>query len=219
MNELNKSALNYHFTNNWFTPHKVVWSELLGKFDPTKILEVGSYEGASSCFLVEKLACEKEIELHCIDSWTGGIEHQSGGMAEADMSVVELRFKHNIKLAKQSVTHSVNLQVHKKNSDVALSNLLASGHINTFDLVYIDGSHQAPDVLCDAVLGFRLLRSGGLMIFDDYFWQENLPEGVDLLRCPKPAIDSFTNLYCRKLNILGASAHQLFVQKNLTCST
>lgn len=219
MNELNKSALNYQFTNNWFTPHKIVWGELLAKFNPTKILEVGSYEGASSCFLVEKLACEKEIELHCIDSWRGGIEHQSGGMAEADMSVVELRFKHNIKLAKQSVTHSVNLQVHKENSDVALSNLLARGHINTFDLVYIDGSHQAPDVLCDAVLGFRLLRSGGLMILDDYFWQENLPEGVDLLRCPKPAIDSFTNLYCRKLNILGASAHQLFVQKNLTCST
>ena len=47
MNELNKSALNYIFTNDWFVPHKVIWSELLAELDPTKILEVGSYEGAS----------------------------------------------------------------------------------------------------------------------------------------------------------------------------
>ena len=179
-----------------------------------KILEVGSYEGASSCFIIEKLACDKEIELHCIDTWNGGIEHQPGGMVEADMAVVELRFKHNINLAKQSVNHPVNIRVHKENSDIALSNLIASGHVNTFDLIYIDGSHQAADVLCDAVLSFRLLRNGGIMIFDDYFWQENLREGIDLLRCPKPAIDSFTNLYCRQLSILFASSHQLFVQKN-----
>ena len=214
MNELNKPTLNYKFTNDWFIPHRGIWGELLAELNPKKILEVGSYEGASSCFIIEKLACDKEIELHCIDTWSGGIEHQPGGMAEADMALVELRFKHNINLAKQSVNHPVNIQVHKENSDIALSNLLASGHVNTFDLIYIDGSHQAADVLCDAVLGFRLLRDGGIMIFDDYFWQENLREGIDLLRCPKPAIDSFTNLYCRKLSILFASSHQLFVQKN-----
>lgn len=218
MNELNKSGLDYQFTNNWFSPHKEVWNELLDKLNPSKILEVGSFEGASSCFIIEKLACEKEIELHCVDSWKGGIEHQTGGDAEADMSAVEARFKHNIELAKKSATHSVNLQVHRENSDVALSSLIASGHANTFDFVYIDGSHQAPDVLCDAVLSFRLVRNGGLMIFDDYFWQEHLIGGVDLLRCPKPAIDSFTNLYCRNLTVLGASSHQFFVKKNHACS-
>ena len=154
MNELNKPTLNYKFTNDWFIPHRGIWGELLAELNPKKILEVGSYEGASSCFMIEKLAREKEIELHCIDTWEGGVEHQSGGMAEADMALVELRFKHNIKSAKQSVKHPVNIQVHKENSDIALSNLLASGHINTFDLIYIDGSHQAADVLCDAVWVF-----------------------------------------------------------------
>ena len=124
-----------------------------------------------------------------------------------------MRFKHNIELAKNLASKHVNLTIHKELSDSALPKLLASGHADTFEFIYVDGSHQAPDVLCDALLSFRLLRKGGLIVFDDYFWQETLPEGVDLLRCPKPAIDAFTNLYSRKISVVGASLHQLFVQK------
>jgi hypothetical protein len=51
------------------------------------------------------------------------------------------------------------------------------------------------------------------MAFDDYLWAENLPTGIDPIRCPKPAIDAFTNLYCRKLRILQAPLYQLYVQK------
>ena len=40
--------------------------------------------------------------------------------------------------------------------------------INNFDLIYIDASHYAPDVLSDAVLAFKLLKPGGILIFDDY---------------------------------------------------
>ena len=36
-----------------------------------------------------------------------------------------------------------------------------------YDIIYIDGSHEARDVLEDAVLAYRLLKIGGLLIFDD----------------------------------------------------
>lgn len=39
-----------------------------------------------------------------------------------------------------------------------------------FDLVYIDGSHLRLDVLSDASMAWRLLREGGVMVFDDYEW-------------------------------------------------
>ena len=38
------------------------------------------------------------------------------------------------------------------------------------DFIYVDGSHQAHDVLCDAILSFKLLRVGGIVCFDDYLW-------------------------------------------------
>ena len=103
--------------------------------------------------------------------------------------------------------------MHKCFSEDALAKLLVEGKKNYFDFIYIDGSHQAPDVLADAVLGFKLLRVGGLIVFDDYLWSETMPYGKDPLRCPKPAIDAFVNLNFRKLQIITAPLYQLYVQK------
>lgn len=102
---------------------------------------------------------------------------------------------------------------HKGSSDIELAKLLADGKQGYFDFIYVDGSHQAPDVLCDAILSFRLLKTNGVIAFDDYLWAETLPTGVDPIRCPKPAIDAFTNIYCRKLRILTAPLYQLYIQK------
>jgi predicted O-methyltransferase YrrM len=201
------------FTNDWFANVQDSWDVLLTSLKPTKILEVGSFEGASVRYLIERLANEAAIEIHCIDSWEGGIEHQPGGFVESEMSSVEQRFHHNTRLAIQSAAKDVALVVHKAYSDVLLPRLLAEGKAGYFDFIYIDGSHQAPDVLFDAVVAFKLLRIGGTMAFDDYLWSEDLPTGIDLLRCPKPAIDAFVNLHARKLKVLPAPLRQLYVQK------
>lgn len=204
----------YQYTNHWFEASaRQIWDQLLPQVKPRRILEVGSYEGASACYLIDKLGAEAPLELHCIDTWAGGIEHQAGGGASADMSEVEARFRHNTALAAGRAAHPVELVAHKGLSDDGLARLLGNGRRNYFDFIYIDGSHQAPDVLCDAVLGFKLLRVGGLMAFDDYLWSENLPQGKDPLRCPKPAIDAFINLNIRKLHILQAPLYQMYVQK------
>jgi len=203
----------YRFTNDWFGMVKNVWDQLIPQVNPSKILEIGSYEGASTCYLIDSLSPKKNIEIHCVDNWEGGIEHRPGGSAEADMSEVEKRFLYNTNLSISRNGNSVDLQLHKGCSDVELARLLAGGKQNYFDFIYVDGSHQAPDVLCDAVLSFRLLREGGVIAFDDYLWSENLSYGLDPIRCPKPAIDVFTNIYCRKLRIISAPLYQLYIEK------
>jgi predicted O-methyltransferase YrrM len=204
----------YDFTNNWFESlAKVVWELFIPQINPTRILEIGSYEGASTCYLIKKLADSKDIELHCVDTWQGGVEHQEGGGGETDMSAVEKRFHHNTKTAISEVKHAVQLVIHKEHSDIALSKLIAEGKQNYFDFIYVDGSHQAPDVLCDAILSFRLLKIDGVIAFDDYLWQEKLPYGTDPIRCPKFAIDAFTNIYCRKIKVISAPLYQLYIQK------
>ena len=105
----------------------------------------------------------------------------------------------------------MKLVAHKNLSAQVLPELIADGKKNYFDFIYIDGSHQAPDVLCDAILGFQLLKVNGVMAFDDYLWHEELPYGVDPIRCPKAAIDAFTNIYCRQLRILNAPIYQLYI--------
>ncbi|CAE6769937.1 class I SAM-dependent methyltransferase [Paraburkholderia haematera] len=204
----------FQFTNSWFNQTaRDVWDQLLPQFNPTKIIEIGSYEGASACYLIESLAQQRPIELHCVDTWEGGIEHQAGGVAQTDMTAVEARFRHNVELAAGRHPGRAEIVVHKGFSDDCLARMISDGKKGYFDFVYIDGSHQAPDVLCDAVLGFKLLRTGGVIAFDDYLWCEDPASGKDPLRCPKPAIDAFVNLNFRKLQVLSAPLYQLYVQK------
>ena len=59
----------YQFTNNWFDIGRSVWTKLLSDLQPKKILEVGSYEGASTCFMIDLLAQDHELEIHCVDTW------------------------------------------------------------------------------------------------------------------------------------------------------
>lgn len=122
------------------------------------------------------------------------------------MSEVEVRFLQNTEEAIRQSRNHVNLIRHKGYSDKILSSLLTASQDN-FDFIYIDRSHEAPDVLCDATLSFRLLRVGGVLGFDDYLWGMH-----DILLSPKIAIDSFVNIYSKKINIISVGL-QLYLQK------
>lgn len=199
----------YQLTNDWFSVYaRGIWTELLPQLKPARVLEIGAYEGAASCFLVEQASAP--LELHCVDTWEGGIENKIAGI---DMGAVEQRFHHNLEVAMARARHPADVQIHKSPSDLCLAGLLATKGRGYFDFIYVDGSHQAPDVLCDAVLAFRLLRVGGVLAFDDYLWSETLPEGRNLLRCPKPAIDAFVNLHFQKVDVVRTPMYQLYVQK------
>lgn len=201
-----------HFTTAWFSETtENAWEKIVPMVMPRRVLEVGSFEGASACYLIRRYAQHFAFEIHCIDSWQGGEEHQS-----LDMAAVERRFDENLAQASSAAAHPVSLHKHKGSSDNELARLIARGYRNYFDLAYIDGSHQAPDVLFDAVAAFRLVRPGGLIIFDDYLWTgapRRNGAAIDLLHCPKPAIDAFTNLYRQKISLIPAPLLQLFVAK------
>ena len=56
---------NFEFTNNWFNDAaKHQWDRLIPGIKPNKILEIGSYEGASTCYLtILSNALQKKIYL------------------------------------------------------------------------------------------------------------------------------------------------------------
>jgi predicted O-methyltransferase YrrM len=198
----------FEFTTDWFSRFSGVWTQLIARHKPERMLEIGSYEGRAACFLIESCAAERPIELHCVDTWAGGVEHDVGAMP-----AVEARFERNIDRARAKVPHPVDFHKHKSLSAPALIQLLADGGGERFDLVYVDGSHQACDVLADAVLAFMLLRVGGLLIFDDYLWSMEPQGRQNFFNMPKPAIDAFVNLHQRKLAVIGAPLYQLYARK------
>lgn len=206
----------HEFTQDWFSPHIPAWDDILESLKPTKILEIGSFEGRSACYLIGKCPSlvTTPVSITCIDTWEGGIEHQAGGFVEAVMTDVERRFDYNTRLALGRTAGPASLRKEKQLSRDALASLIASGQMESFDLIYIDGSHEATDVLTDAILAFPLLRIGGTLIFDDYIWSDQIPERREPSRMPKPAIDAFVNIFHRKLEIYQSlPLWQLYVQK------
>jgi hypothetical protein len=206
------TSTGFKFSNSWFSGVIPIWNKLLPELKPNKILEIGSYEGASTTHLIELLAVNgSELEIHCVDTWDGGEEHKKQGI---DFTAVEETFDKNIALAAKDKT---NLKIikHKGYSDSILSKFLALGKRNYFDFIYIDGSHQAADVLCDGVLAFRLLRIGGILAFDDYMFMHGAPHERNIFNCPKPAIDAFINIHFRKIKFLAdiGSNYQVYIEK------
>ncbi|HEX5392825.1 MAG TPA: class I SAM-dependent methyltransferase [Rhodocyclaceae bacterium] len=189
--------MEFEYTTSWFMHNRPAWVQICNLLKPRRFLEIGSFEGQSACFVIEAMGAMQPVDVVCIDTWQGGVEHDKSGMGE-----VEARFDRNIQLATSRSAHPVSVLKKKKLSLDALAELLVAGQGGTFDLIYVDGSHQAADVLADAVLAFRLLRLGGVVIFDDYAWSRQEEGQEDLLDEPKIAIDSFVNVYRRKLRIL-----------------
>jgi len=188
----------YEFTVDWFSKYWPNWLTLVGDQRISKILEIGSFEGRSACTMIDHFSKSAALEVFCIDDWDGGADQ-----AQFDMVVVEQRFNRNIRRAITGTSNAVKVQKLKGRSIVTMSSLLANGYKDYFDLIFVDGSHEAPDVLADLVMSYQLCAIGGLIICDDYLWS-GVPHGKeDLLAMPRLAIDAFGRLFTRKVALWG----------------
>jgi predicted O-methyltransferase YrrM len=186
----------YKFTQDWFSHNIPVWQQVMPMVPERRVcLEIGAFEGRSTVWLAENGI--KVID--CVDTWTGGEEH-----SQLDMLSVEEVFDHN--MAQLSATADTVIRKHKGMSTKVLGTLIDCAA--TFDLVYIDGSHIAKDVLTDACMAWTMLRPKGILIFDDYLWGE--PR--DILHRPKAAIDAFANLFAEELDVIH-SGYQFIVKR------
>lgn len=193
--------MEYEFTQDWFSWNIPTWDSLLKNLTPRqRFLEIGCFEGRSTVWMLES-GLEDGGTLISIDTFEGGFEHST-----ETMSGVEERFRRNVKIAQDRRKDVHHLCVVSTSTN-AMAKLLANT-VELFDFIYIDGSHSGPDVLSDAVMAFHLCRVGGMIAFDDYLWGHEW----DLIERPKLAIDSFVNLYAKKLRIVLLGS-QLWVQK------
>ncbi len=171
------------FTADWFSDHIPLWEQLLARYRGRPglcFLEIGSYEGRSAVWLLDNILTHPTAHLVCVDTFQGSPEHERLGL---DTRNLYERFRHNV------APYGQKVQIVRGRSQEVLRG--GGFRLESFDFAYIDGSHRARDVLEDAVLTFRLLRRGGMAIFDDYGWVD-APEELER---PKPAIDAFLSVY------------------------
>ena len=170
------------FDSDWTSWHFPNWIKLLARYRDRRahVLEIGSWEGRSALFFLNFLP---RARLTCIDSFAGGQEHREAAARDAkearSLKMLERRFDANVRAFTRRIEKIT------ANSADALAQLGVKKR--RFDIAYVDGGHRATEVYTDAVLTWPLIARGGMVIFDDYQWQE-MPKQVDN---PGPGIDAF----------------------------
>ena len=195
----------YRFTRDWFTHNIASWQRWLADLSGQpglRALELGSFEGRATTWLLENVLSDETSRIDCIDPFDKDYYR---------------RFLANIKPWRHRVT------VHRALSTAVLPTLG-----DAFDLIYIDGDHRPFAILSDAVLSWPRLKVGGTLIFDDYlFVPHELDRQLDKewtqegaltqiaehpALCPKSAIDGFLAAMTNQYELLG-QGYQLALRK------
>lgn len=182
----------YEFTEDWFTRAIPVWQEHLAEYKGKpnlRYLEVGTFEGMSAIWILQNVLTDPTSTVEGVDPYFD--------------AAVKARAEKNI----EHSGHGGRFKLHQGLSADVLPKLTPS----TYDVIYIDGSHTADDVLADAVLCWLLLKPGGLLIFDDWQMEKGIP---DELR-PTVSIDAFITAYRRRLELVHRG-YQIMVRKGPT---
>ncbi|MEG4502784.1 tetratricopeptide repeat protein [Microcoleus sp. F6_B4] len=179
------AAKDYQFTQDWFTHNIPIWQRHLQEFTGIadfQVVEIGSFQGMSACWLLDNILTHPTAKITCIDLYFQ--QHFKGNIVKTGAAdkVIELE------------GYSQELLV-----------TLASEY---YDVAYIDGCHKPTSALQDAILSWRLVKVGGLMIFDDY--EFTFPDSPE--QDTKIGIDVFLEMFGSQLEVVH-KGYQLIVKK------
>ncbi len=149
---------------------------------PSTILEIGVWEGRTARWFLDELLYPAGCWVG-IDPWEleamspHDFPRDNGGVAR--LANVEATAREN--LADYGGRATI---IKGRSCDVLRLRPHPLLQPEMLDLVYIDGIHHALEVLSDAMLSWPLVRTGGVIIFDDYrrthkTLHAGLVEGVD----------------------------------------
>jgi predicted O-methyltransferase YrrM len=186
----------YELSEDWFSWNIPIWRKALepykGRAD-VRYLEIGLFEGRSVLWMIENILTHPTSKLTGIDPFASNEGDFRGEKAKK-------RYLSNLDKSnfKGQATTIVGYSQRK----------LRELPLESFDIIYIDGAHEPAPVLSDAVQSWELLAKGGILIFDDYLWNLNLPSDTR----PKAAIDVFYMLFQHRIEVVHAG-YQVILRK------
>lgn len=169
--------------DDWVTMHQDLWTHTIRNPENINtVLEIGNWEGRSTRWWASYCPNARIISI------------------DPSMNINN----------RKNLLH--NISIHDRANFIDLhfdlsENVLPFIKKESIDLIYIDGSHEAKDVLLDGLLCWKALRVGGVIIFDDYGLDEPLGYKKDK---PSIGMDAFLSVVdCKIIN----KEWQLVVQK------
>lgn len=161
----------YNFTSDWFSEYAPDWIKAMLSCGieigaRRNILELGSFEGRSACWMSDNLLDHPDSTLTCVDTFCGTPEF--GTMFSAIFtharSSLHDRFVRNIANSK----NARKVRTFITTTEKYLDEIQDDGF--QFDLIYVDAGHFEHEAYYDGLASYNVLRPGGILVFDDYLW-------------------------------------------------
>ena len=194
--------MHYEFTEDWFSennPEKVVrqFDEFLSEFKdkPCMFLEIGSFEGMSTIWMLENILTEESSQIFCIDAWA---EWTGDAFVRFVSNISKTGLKDKVHIVKGDSSEELRMFPNKY-----------------FDFIYVDGNHDEKAVIKDAIGSFRILKKGGIIAFDDYLLgirYPNSPGSKAMNGSTKRAIDYFLDVFQDEIEVIHKD-YQVWIKK------
>lgn len=157
-------------------------------------LEIGCFQGNCTLFLFENILNDKS-RVTVLDPFDSTTTHDA-------WKDIKNTFKFNLE------RYLNRIDIVEGLSQRELHNLKR----NSYDFIYVDGDHNSIAVLTDGLLSWELLKSGGILAFDDFTWTGAHP---DLLNIGNPycGISHFLHVFEGKYDFICKN-YQVIIRKH-----
>lgn len=141
----------YKFTTQWFDVSELKQNinKYINPNDINTFLEIGSFEGASACFISDNFLDAEGSTLVCVDPF------DVSDSTSPVYSTIRDVFVSNI-------TNSKNWN--KIRVRQMFSNDFFKNNTKTFTFIYIDGSHILEDIKQDFINSLSIIKTGGIYL-------------------------------------------------------
>jgi len=154
-----------------------------------RYLQLGAFTGDASAWLMDNILTDDTSYLTDVDTWEGSDEDEHKSMDFDDVMNTYLNRLGDYEKYSRCYNYRTTT------TNFLLSRLAEQReHLVEYDFIYIDADHTTVGVLLDAELSWPLLKSGGIMAFDDLTWGADLPPS----QSPKAGILLFADIGLRK---------------------
>lgn len=149
-------AWNANLQNSFYSIFKEPFTTAL------HVIEIGCFEGYGTLKLHELLGSHPESTITCIDPWDD--VYVKGKIEFSDIDPI---FANQYPKFSSNTSSIANKLVIKRGYS---TDILPTLSAQSYDFAYVDGDHSANQVYTDGKLLFPLMKSGSIILFDDYYW-------------------------------------------------
>ena len=180
------------YSKTWFLDPIGILNNFI-KNQPSRILEIGAYEGMLSIWLYNKF---KNAELHIVDPFLPDLNIENADQKR--FKEVEKNFKFNI-----SKFNNFDRRIYFYNT--TSDNFFKTNKI-FYDLIYVDGNHTPECCYRDIKNSFIMLNLNGIMVIDDIFLST-------YKKSPLDCVYDFIKKHKNKIIVININSQNIIIKK------